>query len=173
MSHLSGAEKGGAESERTRWITRTASIAAVYAAITLLLAPLSYGPLQVRVAEALTVLPFIAGPAVPGLWLGAVIANLIGGFGWPDVVFGGLATLLAALLTHWLGRAGRPAYLAPLPPIIINALVVPAYLQAFFNLPYGLIALQILAGQVAACYGLGYPLLAWLLRRPELRDRLR
>ncbi|MDP2871630.1 MAG: QueT transporter family protein [Bacillota bacterium] len=150
--------------DRLRLLTRTAMIAGLYAALTVLLAPISYGPLQVRVAEALTVLPFVSPAAVPGLFLGCVVANLWGGLGWQDVVFGSLATLLAALTTRWLGQTHRPAFLAPLPPVVFNALIVPAYLHVLFALPYWLTAGQVLLGQVVACYALGYPLLLLLLR---------
>jgi len=158
-----------------RFLTRTAAVAGVYATLTLVLAPISFGPLQVRVAEGLTVLPYFAAPAVPGLFLGCALANVIGGFGWPDVVFGSLATLLAALLTWGLGRLRTtpPPYLVPLPAVVINALVVPAYLAVLLNLPYGLTLAQVGAGQLAACYGLGYPLLLLLRRREDLQDRLR
>ena len=155
------------------FIARTAAIAGVYAALTIVLQPISYGPLQVRVAEALTVLPYVAAPAVPGLFLGCLLANLLGGFGWQDVVFGSLATLLAALITRWMGsRLWSPA-LAPLPAVVLNALIVPAYLHLIFNLPYALTAAQILIGQTVACYGVGYPLLSLLSRRQDLADRIR
>jgi uncharacterized membrane protein len=144
-------------------------IAAIYAALTLALAPISYSALQVRVAEALTVLPFISRLSIPGLFVGCLVANLFGlfftGLGWYDVVFGSLATLLAAYLTS---RVPRPI-LAPLPPIVINALVVAAYVSALSNLPYWLTALYIAAGEAVAGYVLGYPLLIFLLKRPALR----
>lgn len=155
-----------------RTLARTAMIAGLYAALTVLLAPISYGPLQVRVAEALTVLPYVSGAAVPGLFLGCLAANLWGGLGWQDVVFGSLATLLAGVATRWLGQTRRPAWLAPLPPVVVNAVVVPAYLHVLFALPYWLTAGQVLAGQILACYVLGYPLLL-LLSRGGLAQRLR
>jgi uncharacterized membrane protein len=157
----------------TQFVTRTAAVAGVYAALTLALAPISFGPLQLRVAEGLTVLPYVAAPAVPGLFIGCALANVIGGFGWPDVVFGSLATLLAALLTRAFARTRVPAYIVPLPAVVINALIVPAYLRVLLNIPYWLTLTQVAAGQLAACYGLGYPLLLLLRRRADLADRLR
>jgi uncharacterized membrane protein len=148
-------------------------IAAAYAALTLLLAPIGFGLLQVRASEALTVLPYLAAPAVPGLFIGCVVANAIGGFGWPDVVFGSLATLLAALMTRWFARTEVPLALVPLPAVLLNALIVPAYLHVLFAVPYSLTMIQIFAGQMLACYGLGYPLLLWLRRRDDVVDRLR
>ncbi len=155
-----------------RLITRTALIAAAYAALTLALAPISYGPVQVRVAEALTVLPFFSVPSIAGLFLGCAVANVLGGYGLPDIVFGSLATLIAALLTRAVRRAGLPVQLAPLPPVIVNAIIVPAYLSVLFEVPYWATAGQILLGQAVACYGLGYPLLTLLRHRADLTDRL-
>ena len=91
-------------------------VAAVYAVVTLLFAPLSYGQIQVRVSEALTVLPFLLPQAVPGLFVGCFIANFIGGFGIIDVVLGSFATLIAALITAWMPNV----YLAALPPVVVN-----------------------------------------------------
>ena len=93
-------------------------IGAAYAAATLLLAPLSYGPVQIRVAEALTTLPYLFPQAVPGLFIGCLIANLAGGYGVVDAVLGSGATLAAALLS---ARAPN-AWLASLPPVVINML---------------------------------------------------
>lgn len=155
------------------YLARAGLVAAAYAALTLLLAPISFGPLQVRVAEGLTVLPFFSAPAVPGLFIGCLVANAAGGYGWPDVVFGSLASLLAAVVTRWLARVRAPLLLIPLPAVVSNALVVPAYLHILYGLPYHLVMAQVFAGQVAACYGLGYPLLLGLLRRADLADRLR
>ncbi|MDD3731996.1 MAG: QueT transporter family protein [candidate division Zixibacteria bacterium] len=77
-------------------------IAAVYAVISLVFLPVSFGIYQVRIAEALTVLPFITVAAVPGLFIGCLIANIFGGMGWPDIVFGSLVTLVAALATRYI-----------------------------------------------------------------------
>lgn len=157
----------------TRRLTRAAFIAAIYAALTVALAPISYAAVQVRVAEALTVLPFVSALSIPGLFVGCLVANLFGslftGLGWYDVVFGSLATLLAAWLTS---KMPRPI-LAPLPPIIINALVVGAYVSLLSNLPYWSTALYIGVGEAVAAYLLGYPLLLFLLRRPDLTARLK
>ena len=91
----------------TRSITRAAMIAALYCVLTLLFQPISYGPVQFRVSEALTLLPVFTADAVPGLFIGCLLANLLGGALWYDVVFGALATLLAALCTRRL--RSRPA----------------------------------------------------------------
>ncbi len=157
----------------TQKITRAALIAAIYAALTLILAPISYQAVQVRVAEALTVLPFFSALSIPGLFVGCLVANLFGifftGLGWYDVVFGSLATLLAAYLTS---KMPWPV-LAPVPPIVINGLVVGAYVSALSHLPYWTTALYIGLGEAVAGYALGYPLLLFLLKRPNLMARLK
>lgn len=136
-------------------------VAAVYAVVTLLFAPLSYGQIQVRVSEALTVLPFLLPQAVPGLFVGCFIANFIGGFGIIDVVLGSFATLIAALITAWMPNV----YLAALPPVVVNMLVVGGYLSYILDVPFLLCAMYIGLGQVAACYFLGVPLVLLLQRR--------
>ena len=82
-----------------RRIALAAVTAALYAGLTMALAPISFGVVQFRVAEALTLLPFIMPEAVPGLFVGCLLANFLGGFGIIDVVFGSAATLAAACLT--------------------------------------------------------------------------
>ena len=144
----------------TNKIVRIAVIAALYAAITILLAPISYGMVQVRVSEALTVLPFIFPESVLGLFLGCLIANIYGGLGIIDIIFGSLATLMAAYLT-----AKMPApFLAPLPPVLVNAVVVGFVLKYVLGAPLFLSMLYVGLGQFAACYLLGLPLLFWLRR---------
>ncbi len=150
----------------TRKIVFGAMIAALYAALTLLVYPWAFGPLQLRVAEALTVLPFLFPAAVPGLFVGCLLVNLIGGFGMLDIVFGSLATLIAGVMTAKI----KNPYLAPLPPVLVNALVIGWVMtQAFIGTPdaqpYWVFALQVGGGQLLACYGLGLPLLLVLRKR--------
>ena len=143
---------------KIRWaifISRAAMIAAIYATLTISLSPISYGPLQFRVSEALTTLPWLYPEAAPGLFIGCLIANLFGGQGVWDVVFGSLATLAAALATSRV----RSPWLAPLPPVLINAAVVGAVLSLVLGLPFWTVAAQVGLGQAGACYGLGLPLL--------------
>ncbi len=152
-----------------QYIARVAVIAAIYVAITLLLAPVSYGLFQVRVSEALTVLPFISAYGVPGLALGVLIANIFGGLGLIDIVFGTLATFIAAVLTR---RMPTP-YLAPLPPVLVNAVIVGTYLSFMLEYPLVLAIIQVGAGQILACYFLGLPLLLGLMRLTGPGDRWR
>ncbi|MEW5786164.1 MAG: QueT transporter family protein [Bacillota bacterium] len=151
---------------RLNYWTKAAMIAAVYALLTISFAPISYGMIQVRVSEALTVLPFFTTAAVPGLFVGCLLANIYGGNGILDVVFGSAATLVAAYLTSKI----RLKYLAPLPPVLINVLVVGYILHLVLGFPFYLTALWVGAGQVVACYGLGYPLLLILEKRRILFD---
>jgi len=155
---------------RTGRLARLAVLAGLYAALTILppFSSISYGPVQVRVSEGLTVLPFLSADYAWGLFVGCIVANLGSPFLVYDLTLGALATLVAAFLTS---RAKTPA-LAPLPPVVVNALVVSWYVSRLSNLPYAPTALYIALGEVAACYGLGYPLLAYLLRNQKLREFL-
>lgn len=145
----------------TQKLTRAGVIAALYAAITLVFAPISFGPVQLRVSEALTLLPILWPEAVPGLFIGCFVSNLIGGYGIIDAVVGGLATLVAALMTYRL-RGNR--YLAALPPVIINALAIGLLLHVVDKAPLLLTMLYVGAGQAVSCYALGVPLLSVLSR---------
>ena len=146
---------------KTGRIAEAAVIAALYALLTLLISPLASGLVQCRVSEALCVLPYFTFSAVPGLFIGCVIANLVTGAPIYDVAFGSLATLLAAYCTYFMKRRGCSKYLAPLPSVLANALIVGAILVYVYGVPvsYPLAALYVGVGQAAACYALGLPLL--------------
>ena len=157
-----------------RELTFAAILAAVYAALTLFLPVPQYGAVQVRVAEALAVLPFFFPTATWGLFAGCVIANLFSPFVL-DVVFGSLATLLACL---WTGRL-RNRWLAPLPPVVCNAVIVGweiAFLQVGFApgfwSAYALNAVTVGAGELLACGVFGSVLLAALYRSEVCRSRI-
>lgn len=121
----------------------------------------AYGPVQVRVAEALAVLPYLFPETIWGLTLGCFLANLLGGLGFFDFFFGTLCTFCAA---WWTSRVSR-SFLAPLPPIFINGFGVALYLSYLLKVPYLATALYILLGEAVACFGIGYPLLVLLKRR--------
>ena len=156
-----------------RFLAQVGIVAGLYAGLTIAFHPFSYGPLQVRISEALTVLPFLLPAAIPGLALGCAIANLFGPFGLIDVVVGSSLTLVAALLT---ARMPRP-WLAPLPPILVNAVGLSFYLPTMAGLPviggipYLSTFLAVGIGQTVACYLIGYPLLLVLLGMRIRRDR--
>lgn len=151
-------------------LARGAIIAAIYALLTIFLAPISSGLVQCRVSEALCILPYFTFSAVPGLFVGCLAANLITGAAIYDVVFGSLATLLAAYATYWM-RKRAPKFLAPMPPVIFNAAVVGALLVYVYGVPvtYPAAAAYVAAGELIACYALGLPLLIVLER---FQDRL-
>jgi uncharacterized membrane protein len=92
---------------RLKDIALAGMIAAVYAVVALALAPISFGVYQVRVSEALTVLPFLTPAAIPGLYFGCMIANVFGGMGWVDIVFGSLITLAAGFATRGIYRLSQ------------------------------------------------------------------
>ena len=155
-----------------RSITLSAVIAAVYAALTMTLPMLSYGPVQLRFSEALTVLPFFLPEAVPGLFLGCVIANLFSPFGIADVIFGSVATLLAAL---WTSKLKNP-WLAPLPPVISNTVIIGAEIAWFetsfgpgFAASWAWNGFTVGIGELGACYVLGMLLLYLLPKIPGVR----
>lgn len=158
-----------------RWTTKemtfAAILAAVYAVLTVALPIPQYGPVQVRLAEAMTVLPFMFPAAAPGLVVGCIIANLFSPY-MLDVIFGSAATLLGCILT----RRMPSKWLAPLPPVLCNMVIVGAEIAWFeagfgdgffaaFAANAGLIGL----GELVACYLLGLPLLSAIERFPACR----
>ncbi|KRU24766.1 queuosine precursor transporter QueT [Clostridium sporogenes] len=148
----------------------SAVIAAIYTVLTLLLAPISYGQIQVRVSESLTLLPFLSSYSIWGVFLGCIISNLIGGNGIIDVVFGSLATLIAAILTYYIGKSNLKfkKYLAPLPPIIINAVVIGFILNYTLKLPLLLSIIWVGLGEAISCYVLGLILISIIEKNKKL-----
>lgn len=135
--------------------TQAALIAALYVVLTILFQPFSFGEIQVRIAEALTILPVFTPAAIPGLFIGCLLGNILGGSILPDIIFGSLATLIGAIFTYLLRNKHR--YLAPLPPIISNALIVPLILRFAYgiNLPFYFMMLTVGIGEVLSCGVLG------------------
>lgn len=150
-------------------------IAAIYASLTYLagLWGLAYGPFQFRLSEALTILPVFTPAAIPGLTIGCFLGNLGSPLGLVDVLCGTAASLLAAILTRAVSRVrvkGIPV-LAPLPPILCNAVVIGLELTLLGFMPQGLnlpgflaAALEVGFGQLVVCYGLGIPLYALIVK---------
>ncbi|KUO69564.1 MAG: transporter [Clostridia bacterium BRH_c25] len=150
---------------RNRYLVHAAFIAAVYAVLTIAFAPLSYGQVQVRFAEALTILPFFTPAAIPGLFVGCIVANFFGPGGIIDVIFGSAATLIAAYLSYKM-----PAkLLVPLPPVIINGIIIGYMLNYLYQLPLLITIGWVALGQLIACYFIGYPLLLLL---EKYKDRI-
>ncbi len=153
----------------TRYMVQGAMIAAVYVALTKLFEPISFGvenAIQCRVSELLTILPVFTPAAVPGLFIGCLLGNLLGGGSVIDIILGSLTTLLAAFLTYKL-RSRR--LIAVLPPIVLNGLIVGGYLPAVYgiNMPVWLSMVCVAAGQVISC-GVGGLLLAKALDKTPI-----
>lgn len=156
----------------------SAAVAAVYAALTMFLAPISYGALQFRVSEALCVLPFFFPFTAWGLYVGCVIANLLSQFGMLDVVFGSFATLLAGLCSAWLGKKHRESWLrcifSCLMPVLFNAVIIGAIIAIstttkVYSAPTVLIfavnALQVGLGEAVVMFAIGLPMTRLLPRQ--------
>lgn len=142
----------------SRGISIAVVIASVYAALTVVLGSFGYSWIQIRISEALTPLPFIFGPpAILGLTLGVIIANLFSPVGLADIIFGPLLTLIAAVLS-WKFSYGQ-RLIACTYPVIINALGVSAYIASFYGVPYTMSVISIGVGEFIAAVLLGYPLL--------------
>lgn len=137
------------------FMAQAAMIAAIYVVITLVFAPFSYGEVQIRLSEALTILPIFTPAAIPGLFIGCLISNILGGCILPDIIFGSLATLLGAVFTYILRNQSK--YLAPVPPIIANMLIVPFVLRFGYQvpLPIPFMMLTVGIGEVISCGLLG------------------
>ena len=160
------------KNKTTRYLTRAAIIAAIYTLLTVIFQPISFGAVQFRVSEALTLLPVLFSEAVPGLFVGCLMANLFGGGIWYDVALGSVATLLASICARKF--RSRPLLSAAM-PVIFNGLIVgPVVYLAYVRAPgeainwalmyssIGTVAL----GEAVVCYVLGLLLLKLMRRLP-------
>ncbi|MDO4620833.1 MAG: QueT transporter family protein [Lachnospiraceae bacterium] len=142
--------------EKILYIAQGAVIAAVYVVLTLLFAPISFGTsgIDVRIAEALTILPVFTPAAVPGVFIGCLLANILGGGIIWDIIFGSLASLIGAIGCRML-RSKR--HLAPLPTVLANAIIVPLVLRFGYgvNMPFLMLVLSVGAGEFLSAYCLG------------------
>ena len=143
---------------------QAAMIAAIYVVLTLVGASFAYGPVQVRLSEALTILPAFTPAAIPGVFLGCLLSNILGGCILPDIIFGSLATLIGAVFT-WMLR-DKSSYLAPLPPILANTIIVPFVLKYGYMdpLPIPFMMLTVGIGEVISCGVIGLIVYAGLNR---------
>ena len=157
--------------ERLLHMAQGALIAALYATLTVIFAPISFGPIQVRIAEALTVLPMFTSAAIPGLFIGCIIANLFGGAIIWDVIFGSLATFIGAAGGY---RLRNNRWLVPIPTIIANGIIVPFVLKYGYgmDMPVVLMMLYVSAGEIVGCYVLGEILASALLKRRKFYKNL-
>ena len=139
------------------FITQAAVIAAIYVVLTYLaqLFGLASGAIQLRLSEMLTVLPFFTPAAIPGLFIGCVLSNILTGCVIWDVIFGSLATLIGAVGTYLLRK--KSPYLAPVPPIVANTLIVPFVLTYAYGAEDGILFLMLTVGvgEILSCGVLG------------------
>ena len=149
------------------FVAQTSMIAAVYVALTLIFAPISFNLIQVRIAEALCILPLFTSVAIPGLYLGCLLGNAIAGAAIYDVIFGSLATLIGAFVGYLL-RHNR--WLVPIPSVISNMLIIPFILKYVYmvEVPIIIQMLYIGVGEIISCYILGEILGTALLKHPEI-----
>ena len=146
----------------TKKIVVIALIAGLYAALTLALGFISYGPIQFRIAEVMTLLPLLGKEYIVALTLGCFLANVIGPYGVPDIIFGTVATFISVYLVYLTGKnmKDKKGYvlIASLWPTIVNAIVIGAMLNIFFGLPLVLSMLQVGFGQFVVITIIGVPL---------------
>ncbi|MBQ7200911.1 MAG: QueT transporter family protein [Eubacterium sp.] len=145
-------------------ITFAAMVAALYVVLTLASNSfgLASGVIQVRLSEALCILPYFTPAAIPGLTVGCLLSNWITGCALPDIIFGTLATLIGALGSYALRQY---KFLVPLPPIISNMVIVPWVLRFAYDVPDSIPYMMVTvgAGEVIACGVLGLALLFALI----------
>ena len=157
--------------DKTLKLANAGMIAALYVVLTYIanLAGLASGAIQVRLSEALTILPVFTAAAVPGLTVGCVLANLLTGCAAWDVVFGSVATLLGAIGTRLLKN--KPL-LAWIPPVVSNAAIVPVILLKVYGVPdaWWFLVLTVGAGEVISCGLLGLLLYRGMSRVPYVRN---
>lgn len=164
----------------TELLTRGGAIAALYVILTVSMGQLGFGVpvgpfmVQFRPAEALTMLPILFPEAVPAVFIGVLLSNLISQFGWIDVIFGSLITLAAALVTRWTRRN----IIAWLSPILFNAIFISIYVAWFITNQwwtplywsvYFQQAISIGITQAIVVFGLGLPLIAYI-RKAILKE---
>lgn len=142
-------------------MTHGAAIAAIYVVLTIMLRPISYGAIQFRISEALCILPFFTPAAIPGVFIGCLLSNFLGGAVIIDVIFGSLATLIGAVGSYLVRRH---KWMVSLPPIIANTLIVPWVLRYGYGaeemIPFLMITIGI--GEILAIGVLGNFLLLTL-----------
>lgn len=158
--------------KKVNFICQAAVIAALYVVLTFVFSTFASGPIQVRISEALTILPYFTPAAIPGLVAGCLLSNWLTGCVIWDILFGSLATLTGALASYALRRY---PWLVPIPPIAANTLIVPFVLRYAYNMPDALpfMMATVGAGELVSCYILGMLLLSALKKfRSSLFERV-
>ncbi|MBE6588418.1 MAG: QueT transporter family protein [Ruminococcaceae bacterium] len=158
--------------KQVMFICQAGLIAALYCVLTIVSAyfGLASYEIQVRLSEALTVLPLFTPAAIPGLTVGCIVSNLLTGASPLDVVFGSIATLLGAVIAYFIGTGARKTesvilkILVPFPNVLTNALIIPWVLKLVYHIegPVWYFMLTVGAGELIAGVVLGLPLLFML-----------
>lgn len=154
--------------KNVRYLTQAAMIAALYVILTFIANALGLanGVIQIRFSESLCILPYFTPAAIPGLFLGCLISNILTGCVLPDIVFGSMATLIGCYTTFFLRKQ---KWLAPVGPIVANALIIPfVLLYAYGIRPLWFSFITVTAGEVISCAVLGMPLLFALERYKQI-----
>lgn len=154
--------------KKVTFMLQAAMVAAIYVVLVIIFNYWSFGPIQFRIAEALTILPYFTPAAIPGLFIGCFIANFIGGSILADVVFGSIATLLGAVGSFAFGQIKRKwaRWLVPIPPIVANMLIVPYVLKYGYGTAEAIpvMMLTIGIGEIIVC-GICGMLLLFILEK--------
>ncbi|MDE7327980.1 MAG: QueT transporter family protein [Lachnospiraceae bacterium] len=144
--------------KKVLYLVQGAAVAAIYIVLVIVFNYWSFGPIQFRIAEALTILPFFTPAAIPGLFVGCLLANLLGGAIPADIILGSFATLIGAFGSYALRKH---KWLVPLPPIAANILIVPFVLKYGYGvedaIPY--LMLTVGLGEIIVCAVIGLALL--------------
>lgn len=153
----------------TKKIATLGVVAALYAVITLALSGISYGPIQFRIAEVMVLLPLLGKEYIVALTIGCFLANVIGPYGVPDIIFGTLATFISTYLVYLTGKTMKDKkgclIIASLWPTIVNAIIIGIMLNQFFGLPLILSMLQVGFGQFVVITILGVPLFSMIEKK--------
>ena len=157
----------------TAYVVKAGIIASLYIVLTVFTNAfgLANGVIQVRLSEALTIFPVYAGCAVPGLFVGCFVSNLLTGCAIPDVIFGSIATLIGAIFTR---RLRKNVYIASIPPVISNVVIVPLVLRFVYKLEdaWWFMAVSVGAGELISCCVLGI-MLSFLIKKYKLENILK
>ncbi len=172
--------------KKAKFITQAAIIAALYAVLSILTYTFSHLEIQCRVAEALCMTIFYTPAAILGMFVGCLITNIFGG-AWLDIVFGSLATLIAAVITKPITNMLHKKYgnklsvkaslLIPIPTVLVNAIIIPFVLYFGYGITsmgsatstaavLGLMAFSVGAGEVISCYVFG-PIVVKIMERVD------
>ena len=149
-------------------IVKTAIVASIYAALTIGLSPLSYGPVQFRLSEVLVLLAIVNSDYIVGLTIGCLIANLLGPYGLADIICGTFATFVSAYLIYMTPKFIKnksAIWVASLWPVLANALIIGLMLNVFFKLPLIISMLEVGIGEFGVVTIIGVPLFKIILSK--------